>query len=96
MMRKLLLTATAVIASLVGAKGNVSVNADLNGNTVYGGATPVSFTEKYVALTVGDVTTSVAKTQKWYTKDETENWQVWTFEICKGEDDAWFTVEFGK
>lgn len=87
--------ATATVTALIGAKGNIGYNSELSGNTVYGTATPVSFTEKYVAGWIGDVTASVARTDKWYTHDESETWTVWTFEICKGEDDAWFTIEFG-
>lgn len=96
-MRKLLLASIVGIASLVGAKGNVGVNADLTGSTVYGTATPVSRTEKFVSAFVGDWTATVSKTEKWYTDDVNTNWSVFTFEICKGVDgdDAWFVMEFG-
>ena len=95
-MKKIILAAIVGIASLIGAKGNVGVNADLTGNTVYGASTPVSRTEKFVAGWIGDYTMSVSKTNKWYTDDPSEAWTVWTYEICKGEDDAWFVMEFGK
>lgn len=95
-MRKIVLATTVAIASLVGAKGNVGVNADLTGEKVYGTETPVTHTEKFVAGWIGDTTASIAKTNKWYTDDVSVSWTVWTFEITKGEDDAWFVVEFGK
>ena len=95
-MRKLVLATTVAIASLIGAKGNVGVNADLSGEKVYGYATPISRTEKFVTGWIGDVSTTISKTEKWHTDDVDVSWTVWTFEICKNEDDAWFIVEFGK
>jgi len=79
-----------------GVKPVVGYSYDLTAEAVYGTETPVTRTEKYVAGWLGDITASVAKTDKWYTDDESENWTVWTLEVCKGEDDAWFVIEIGK
>lgn len=85
----------AVASAVIGAKGNVGITHDLNGTKVYGTATPVSFTEKYVCAYAGEMMATISVTDKWYTDDPCEKWTVWTFEICKGEDDAWFVMEFG-
>lgn len=70
-------------------------NYDLTGEKVYGTETPVSYSLKYMNAWIGDFTFSMDRADKWYTQDESENWTVWKFEITKGEDDAWFAVEFG-
>ena len=103
--------AAAVSGSIAGKEGRGSIGLnnlpsgdasigyhyDLTGNTVYGSATPVTFTDKYAAAFINDITISLSRTDKHYTDDPSQAWTVWTFEVCKGidGDDAWFVVEFG-
>lgn len=70
---------------------------DLTGSKIYGTDTPVSFTDKYLAVWIADITAAVSVTDKWYTNDPAESWTVYRFEINKGvnEDDAWISFEIG-
>lgn len=68
---------------------------DITGNTIYGTATPMSFTDKYFCIFAGEITATISRTDKWYTDNSDENWTVYTFEIVKNEDDCWLDIEIG-
>ena len=70
---------------------------DLTGSKIYGSATPVSFTDKFLSVWIADITASISVTDKWYTDDPDEDWTVYRFEVFKGanEDDAWISFEIG-
>ena len=74
---------------------SIGYGYDITGKTIYGTATPVSFTDKYFSVFAGEITMSISKTDKWYTDDILTRWAVYTFEIVKNEDDCWLDIEIG-
>ena len=75
---------------------SIGYGYDITGKTIYGTATPVSFTDKYFSVFAGEITATISRTDKWYTGNTFDgNWTVYTFEIVKNEDDCWLDIEIG-
>ena len=76
---------------------NAGYHRDFSAAVIYGHATPVSFTDRFIAAWIGDIAVSVSQTNKWYTNDASEHWTVYNVELCRGidGDDAWINLEFG-
>lgn len=87
----------AVMHLPTGDNNIIGYHYDLTGSTVYGTATPVTFTEKYISAWVGDVTATISRTDKHYTDDPAEKWTVYKFKVCRGidGDDGWLKIEIG-